>query len=231
MSQQILAMKARWDQIRIANLYDALDKMGYPNQCLDITIKPIHPGRRLAGIALTFQGAKGPLAKNEQGEEESGMVFFDRVKPHLSEGCVIVVDGGGEQFSGKMGEMTSWFFKEGGATGIVVDGYIRDYRGLEVIPNYTACARGTSPVESASRWRVASINEPIALPGTVTHQVMIYPGDWIIGGWDGVIVVPAAIAEEALEKAEAIEHLEEGMRQDLLNGMSFQDCFNKWGRG
>jgi len=230
MSSEILQLKSRWDKIRIANLYDALDKMGYPNQCLDIGIKPIHHGKRLAGIALTFQGAKGPLAKNENGQEETGEVFFDRVKPYLSEGCVIVIDGGGELYSGKMGEMTSWFFKQGGATGIVVDGYIRDHLGLEVIPDYTACARGSSPVESASRWRVASINETIALPGTVTHNVMIDAGDWIIGGYDGVIVVPAEIAEEALAKAEEIEELEENMRQDLINGMSFDDCFNKWGR-
>ena len=86
----------------------------------------------------------------------------------------------------------------GGARGIVLDGFIRDLLGLEVIPNYTVCARGTSPVESAQRWRMNAVNVPIAMPGTLTSQVRIMPGDWIVGGPDGVIVVPQDIATEAL---------------------------------
>jgi regulator of RNase E activity RraA len=57
------------------------------------------------------------------------------------------------KFSGKMGEMTSWFFKRGGANGLVVDGYIRDYDGLSGILDYAVCSRGTSSVDSAIRWR------------------------------------------------------------------------------
>lgn len=226
----ISELRARWQKIRIANLFDVLDRMGYPHQCLDINIKPLHPDRTLAGIALTFQGAKGPLAESKDGQKETGDVFFDRVKPYLSEGCVVVIDGAGEVFSGKMGEMTSWFFKQGGAVGMVVDGYTRDYLGLEVIPDFSVCARGTSAVESAGRWRVAEINAPIALPGTVTYHVQINPGDWIVGGYDGVIVVPQKIAAEALLKAEELEAVEEGMRKDLLRGMDFDEAFKKWGR-
>ena len=68
------------------------------------------------------------------------------------------------------------------------------------------------------------------MPGTLTSNVRIEPGDWIIGGPDGVIVVPQAIAMEALEKAEEIEGREQGMREDLAAGMSFDDAFKKWDR-
>ena len=68
------------------------------------------------------------------------------------------------------------------------------------------------------------------MPGTLTSNVRIEPGDWIIGGPDGVIVVPQAVAMEALQKAEEIEGREQGMREDLAAGLSFEDAFEKWGR-
>ena len=68
------------------------------------------------------------------------------------------------------------------------------------------------------------------MPGTLTSQVEVRPGDWIIGGPDGVIVVPQQIAMEALEKAEEIERREQGMREDLAAGMSFKDAYQKWER-
>jgi regulator of RNase E activity RraA len=51
-----------------------------------------------------------------------------------------------------------------------------------------------------------------------------------VGEADGVIVVPQEIAVEALIRAEEIEAKEQGMREDLAAGMSFDDAFKKWGR-
>ncbi|MCC6611981.1 MAG: hypothetical protein IT320_00805, partial [Anaerolineae bacterium] len=58
----------------------------------------------------------------------------------------------------------------------------------------------------------------------------VSPGDWIIGEADGVIVVPQAIAMETLIKAEELEAQEQGMRDDVAAGMSFDDAYKKWGR-
>jgi regulator of RNase E activity RraA len=68
------------------------------------------------------------------------------------------------------------------------------------------------------------------MPGTLTSQVPVRPGDWIVAEEDGVMVVPSEIAMEALIKAEEIESREQGMREDLASGMSFEDCYKKWGR-
>ena len=92
------------------------------------------------------------------------------------------------------------------------------------------CARGTSPIESAKRWSILASNVPIALPGTLTSQVRIAPGDWVIAEADGVIVVPQEIAMEALIKAEDVERREQGMREDFAKGMSFKEAYEKWGR-
>jgi 4-hydroxy-4-methyl-2-oxoglutarate aldolase len=228
----VLELQARWDKIRVANLYDTLDKMGYGNQCLDLGIRPLFPHQHLAGKAITARGSRDPRTREEiaAAKTEKGTEAYVNVGAMCYPGCVVVVDGGGEKWCGKFGEMTSWHLKQNGAKGIVLDGLIRDSWGLEVIPDYTVCARGTSPIESYPRWRIEEANVAIAMPGTLTSQVPVRPGDWIVGEEDGVVVVPSEIAMEALIKAEEIENREQGMREDLAAGMSFEDCYKKWGR-
>ncbi len=226
----ILELQARWNKIRIANLYDALDSMGYPNQCLDLGIRPLFPKQHLAGVAVTVRGSRDPRTPEDFKKEGGGVNYFQQLLDCVFPGAVVVVETGGEPHTGKFGEMTSWALKQKGAKGIVIDGYIRDYLGLEVIPDYTVCARGTSPIESSKRWRINAVNIPIAMPGTLTSQVRVNPGDWVVGGPDGVIVVPKEIAMDVLVKAEEIEHREQGMREDLARGMSFKDAYAKWGR-
>ena len=56
--QTLLELQARWDKIRIANLYDTLDEMGYSNQCIDLGIRPLFPKQHLAGVAVTARGGR-----------------------------------------------------------------------------------------------------------------------------------------------------------------------------
>ncbi|MCU0522862.1 MAG: dimethylmenaquinone methyltransferase [Anaerolineae bacterium] len=226
----VLELQARWDRIRSANLYDTLDRMGYPDQCLDLSIRPLFPHQHLAGKVVTARGSRDVPMAGDAEKYGKGEDYFGALRDAMFPGCVLVLETGGEPHTGKFGEMTSWGIKQGGARGIVLDGFIRDSWGLEAIPGYTVCARGTSPVESAKRWRMTAANVPIGMPGTLTSNVRVEPGDWIVADADGVIVVPQAIAMEALEKAEEIEAREQGMREDLAAGMSFKDAFEKWGR-
>lgn len=225
----VVELQARWEKIRVANLYDTLDRMGYGNQCLDLSIKPLFPHRRMAGQAITVRGSAYPVPSGEDSVGWTGN-YFEDLLGRLYAGCVVVVESGGEQHSGKFGEMTSWALKQGGAQGIVIDGYIRDWLGLELIPDFTPCVRGASPIESSQRWRMTALNTTIGMPGTLTSRVRIDPGDWIVAEADGVIVVPQAIAMDVLIEAEDLERREEGMRQDLAAGMSFDEAFKKWGR-
>jgi regulator of RNase E activity RraA len=230
--QSTLELQARWDRIRIANLYDTLDKMGYYNQCLDLGIRPLFPHQHLAGVALTVKGGRDPRSPEEleQEEDSNGIGVYEQLRDAVFPGAVVVIECGGEPYAGKFGEMTSWGLKSRGAKGIVLDSFIRDRLGLEVIPDYTVCARGTSPIESVKRWHLQAFNIPIAMPGTLIHQVRVNPGDWVVGGPDGVIVVPQEIAMETLIAAEEIEFREQGMRDDLAAGMDFSEAFEKWGR-
>lgn len=225
----VVELQARWDKIRSANIYDTLDRMGYPNQCLDLGIRPLFPHQHLAGQVITVRGSSSPIPASEANSDWVGN-YFEQLRGMLYPGCVVVVESGGELYAGKFGEMTSWALKQGGAQGIVVDTFIRDWLGLEVIPDYTVCARGTSPIESSNRWRINAVNVSIGMPGTLTSRVRVTPGDWLVAEADGVIVVPQAIAMEALVKVEEMEAVEQGMREDVAKGMSFDDAYKKWGR-
>lgn len=226
----VLELQARWDRIRIANVYDVLERMGYSNQCLDLRIRPLFQNQHLAGKAVTIKGSRDPRTRQELETEGKTISTMVAVRDHLFSGAVVVVECAGEPVGGKFGEMTSWNMKQAGAKGIVLDSYIRDLLGLEVIPDFTACAFGTSPIESLGRWRPQQFNVPIAMPGTLTSQVRVNPGDWVVGGPDGVIIVPQEIGMEVLIKAEEMEAAEQGMRQDLAAGMLFDEAFTKWGR-
>jgi len=181
-------------------------------------------------MAIPVHGGRNPRTREDIEAESKSTSTFTSIRDIAFPGCVVVVDGGGEPWTGKFGEMTSWHMKQAGCMGLVIDGFIRDWLGLEVIPDYCVCARGTSPIESYKRWRIKEVNVTIAMPGTMTSQVTVSPGDWVVGESDGVIVVPKEISLEALIKAEEIEAREQGMRQDLAAGMSFEDAYKKWGR-
>jgi 4-hydroxy-4-methyl-2-oxoglutarate aldolase len=228
--QSTVELQERWDKILIANVYDVLDGMGYPNQCLDLGIMPLFSHQHLAGQVITVKGGREPRMNEEIPVEDQGFTIYTLLKELIYPGSVVVVECGGENLTGKFGEMTSWGLQQHGARGIVLDSYIRDRLGLEKIPHYTVCARGTSPIESIARWRPLVCNIPISMPGTLTSHVRVNPGDWIVGGADGVIVVPQEIAMEVLVKAEDMEAREQGMREDLAAGMPFDQAFQKWGR-
>jgi len=221
---------ARFNNVRIANLYDALDSLDYPNQCLDLGLKPLFKGQRGAGRALTVHGRRAPFSHEEVKEHES-RVNYHTVRNLVQPGCFVVIDGGGEPFAGKFGEMTSWGLQQKGAVGILVDGYIRDFRGLVELrekTDFTVCARGTSPIEGRRRWSVDSADVVIAMPGTLTSQVRVAPGDWIVAGADGTLVVPDEISLKVLEITEDIEQRECDMRRELANGLDFMAAAAKF---
>jgi hypothetical protein len=131
-NSSVVELQKRWDKIRVANIYDTLDHMGYGNQCIDLGIKPLFPHRHMAGMAITVRGSAYPVARGDAGDSWVGS-SFSKLRESLYPGCVVVVESGGETQAGKFGEMTSWALQQGGARGIVLDSFIRDWRGLGVV--------------------------------------------------------------------------------------------------
>ena len=67
--------------------------------------------------------------------------------------------------------------------------------------------------------------EPVTI-GTVT----ISTGDYILGDRDGLVVLPASLAEEAVTRTEAVALLENKVRDAIRSGMDPVDAYLKFGK-
>ena len=217
----------RLKQLYAAAVYDIMDEMGLPNQCLDLGIKPLDRQMRIAGPAFTIACAADARVDWEYDNEEvKKFTFFRR----MYRGCVVVVSSGGENRAGHWGELMSMSAQARGAAGVIVDGGVRDGNMLMGMKNWPVFSRYLSPIESRGRTRIRAIEEPIAVAGSLTSQVRIVPGDWIFGDMDGVVVIPAKAVEEVLRKAEEAGEIEDLVRQEIRHGADVTAVFQKYGR-
>jgi 4-hydroxy-4-methyl-2-oxoglutarate aldolase len=211
-----------------AVVYDVMDEMALPHQCLDLAIAPLDAPMQVAGPAYTVMA--GPDMR-ERAEMPPNTKLADfGVFTHMYEGCVVVVAAAGERQSGIWGELMSNASRARGATGVVIDGGIRDGRLVREIDGLSVFARYTSPIESLRRSRIRDIEVPISMTGTLTSQVRVNPGDWIFGDADGVLVIPVDALDEVLAKSEEAKDIEDKVRTEVQAGIPVIDVYNKYGR-
>ena len=216
----------RLKQLHTAAVYDIMDAMGLPNQCLDLGIKPLERTMRIAGPAFTIACAADARVDWEYDNDEVKRCTFFR---RMYRGCVVVVSSGGENRAGHWGELMSMSAQARGAAGVIVDGGIRDGRLLLDMPNWPVFTRYLSPIEARGRTRIRAIEEPIAVAGSLTSQVRIVPGDWIFGFMVGVVVIPAKNVEEVVRRAEDMGGMEDLARAEIRNGADVTAVFEKYG--
>ncbi len=221
-------MAARYRKCASATIFDVLDRMDMPNQCLSLEIKPLTLEMHVAGPAFTVRGTREPREDHELPQRDK-FADWGIFKP-MFPGCVVTINAEREDQTGQWGEMMSYAARQAGASGVVIDGGTRDLLGLIRIPGWPMFTRYTSPIESSKRWQAEDLLCPIYMSGTLTRLVRVDPGDWIVGDADGVMVVPQAVAYEALLRAEGVEEREAGTRRDLAAGISIYEVFAKYGR-
>jgi regulator of RNase E activity RraA len=126
------------------------------------------------------------------------------------------------------GELISIGMRERGCTGALVDGGVRDVRFLGEM-DFPVYARYRTPVQSIGRWRVTGSGEPVPMPGATVPEVTVSPGDFVLSDEDGVIVIPADIAERVLERAEELGRREVEIRAELARGLSLSEALARFG--
>jgi len=218
---------ARFRKLYTAAVYDIMDEMGLPNQCLDLGIKPLDRGMRIAGPAFTIAVTADMRTDGEYDNQEvKTFAFFRR----MYRGCVVLIAAAGERNAGHWGELMSMSAKARGATGVVIDGGIRDGAILMRMEDWPVFTRYLSPIESRGRTRISGIETPVAVTGSLSAQIRVNPGDWVFGDMDGVVVIPADRVEAVLGKAEEIGGIEDQAREEIRNGADVSDVFAKYGR-
>jgi 4-hydroxy-4-methyl-2-oxoglutarate aldolase len=174
---------------------DVLDVMGLPNQVLAATIRPIVPGARLAGPAFCVRGQAV-----DPGQPVRTIQFaVDRA---LTPDCVVVMATGGYAGSAIIGGNIAASYGKRGAAGVVIDGAVRDPQEIRrFLPVF---ATHVTPRRPGGRWNVVAFGEPIPMPGQGGEEVIVHPGDLVLGDASGVVIVPHSIAEEVIQAADRL---------------------------
>ncbi|KWR87554.1 4-carboxy-4-hydroxy-2-oxoadipate aldolase/oxaloacetate decarboxylase [Cupriavidus sp. IDO] len=163
-----------------ATLHEAGGKIGV----IPPAIKPVAPGFRICGPALTVHSPGGDN------------LWLHRALDIAQPGDVLVVHVSGAYEHGYWGEIMTTAAKVKQLGGLVIDGCVRDGVLLEEIgfPVFARglCIRGTGKDYGAIGW----LNAPVLIGGT-----RVEAGDLVVGDRDGVVVVPHARAGAVVDKA------------------------------
>jgi regulator of RNase E activity RraA len=202
----------------VAALGDALDRLGHRDQAMGSSIRPVAGEGPIFGPAFTIQAVAHPALSERPYEKELAAVDA------IPDGGVVVFSAGGMTETGIWGELLSTRAIARGGVGAIVDGGVRDLAGMRRL-GFTVFASAVHPADSYGRAEVISFGEPIVCGG-----VAVNPGDLIAADVDGVLVIPAAVAErcvrDAIEKLEKEDQARVMLRDD---GASVQETYARHG--
>lgn len=164
--------------------------------------------QRLSGRGLLV----GPVrtAWCDEGSVSGLVSCFEECQP----GDVIVLQGSGDW--AYFGELTGAEAIRRGVVGVVADCYVRDLSNLKDWP-IQVFARGLTP-------KGAGFKEPgkAGVPLKV-GPVTVYPGDWIVGDRDGLVVIPAGEVDSVVSDTIDLVAREGRWAADVLRGVSLLD--------
>ena len=208
----------RLSQCYTGVVHDVMRAMGLRDFTLPAELRPLFPETRLAGPAFTIDGRVDPRADAHQTLLEwTGLL--SKAKPGH-----IWVSQPNDRVVAHMGELSAETLKNKGVLGCIADGYVRDVDFL-IEMGFQTWSRGFTPRDIVGYWLPRAIDVYIKL-----GDVIIAPGDYMIGDRDGVIRVPKAIVADVVEKAELAIATENKVRTAILSGVDPQEAYLKFGK-
>lgn len=188
-----------------ATLHEAGGRIGV----MPSAIKPVIPGFRICGPAVTVQSPGGDN------------LWLHRALYVAQPGDVLVVHVSGAYDFGYWGEIMSSAARARQLGGLVIDGCVRDGSVLADFgfPVFARglCIRGTGKDFGARGW----INHPVLFDDLTVH-----PGDLIVGDTDGVVVIPRVRAADVVAAAVTREAKEADIVQRIDSGARTLEVYN-----
>ena len=200
--------------VSTATLCTALFKRGLRNQFIQ-DVRPLNPGLpNMVGPAFTLRYMPAREDLNTLN------VFQDHQHPQRQAveqcppGAVLVMDSRKDARAASAGGILVSRLMVRGVAGVVTDGGFRDSPEIArlTIPAYHQ--RPAAPTNITLHQAIA-INEPIGC-----GDAPVFPGDVIVGDAEGVIVIPAHLADEVATEAVEMTAFEDFVQERVLAGQS-----------
>lgn len=222
----------------IEDVWEYLRARGYRNQ-FESGWQALHIDKPFAGRALTAQymPTRPDMARAIRAEGKAeGRVGDNNSWPikELQNGDVYVADGFGKIIEGTLiGSNLGNAVAAHTHTGFVFDAGIRDQEENRAIPNFNGFYRGYDPSAWADM-ELTAIDAPIRI-----GRAIVLPGDLVLAKPEGVLFIPAILAEDAISSAEftaLTDAYNFELNQQGKNGGQFEggwtpekyDAFAKW---
>ena len=128
------------------------------------------------------------------------------------EGHVLVMDARKNSRAATAGSILVTRLQQRGAAGVVSDGGVRDAAGIGTLdmPAYFACAAAPT---NLTLHEAIDINVPISC-----GDAPVFPGDVVLGDGDGVMIIPAHLADEIAEECTDMESYEAFVMENVQAG-------------
>jgi 4-hydroxy-4-methyl-2-oxoglutarate aldolase len=199
-------------------VHDVMRAMGLRDFTLPPELRPLFPERRLAGPAFTIDGRVDANA-----DPHETLLAWTGLLSKAKAGHIWVSQPN-DRVVAHMGELSAETLKNKGVLGCVADGFVRDVDFL-IGMGFQTWSRGFTPRDIVGYWLPRAVEVDIRI-----GDVVIAPGDYMLGDRDGLLRVPNAIVGEVIEKAEAAITTENKVRTAILAGVDPQQAYLQFGK-
>lgn len=207
-----------FNHVEAASVADAMEQLYGKKQYMAHDMRPLSE-TKFAGRAVTV------LLKKEEHTEGAKALqgMLDTIDESAPGSVYVMVLQDGLDYAG-VGGLMSTAMKFRGFAGAIVDGGVRDTPQIARL-QFPVYSRGVVPSTTVNHFRFAGRNVAVQCAG-----VEVNAADIIVADMDGVVVVPAAKAEEVLAKAQQLDFTEHSMLPFIEKYKSIREAVAKFGR-
>lgn len=215
--QQIIA-ELRRPENSTGNIADAVEAATGARGWMSADMKPIG-GRKIVGRAWT--AVLRPVLKHDDREYPNVQL---QILDEAPAGSILVYVVQGNVEIAAMGNLMATTAHVRGLEGTVIDGAVRDVAELRQI-GHEVFSRRISPATSVGRMVSVSKQMPV-----MCAEVLVRPGDYVVGDLDGVVVVPQEATEKVIALLKDYDAREAKMMELIKRERSMLKALEVYGR-